>query len=373
MDNYRQCNRCVMDTSDVDISFDEQGYCNHCINYFDRIHHRMYRGDESDQELKQITQKIISAGKGRKYDCVLGVSGGIDSSYAAYICHKLGLRTLLVHLDNGWNSDTSVKNIKYIADKLGFDYESFVLDWDEFKDIQLAFLKASIPEIETPTDIAIPAALHRIAAKYNVKHIISGGNFATEGILPKTWHYDAKDLRYLKCIQRNFGKKKLKKFPLFGWRQEAYYKLVKGIKIIYLLNYLPYKKDDAMHILEKELDWKYYGGKHYESKYTGFVQSYILPVKFNIDYRRATFSTQICAGEMKRELALHQLKEKSYIEEQILIEREYICKKLGITLSEFQDVMNTPPKIYRDYTNNEKRLEFIYNLYRKWFKKPNYR
>ncbi len=370
---YQQCTRCLMDTSDVDIRFDENGVCNHCTNYFDRIAHRVYQGATSDKELQHLIEKIKDAGKGKKYDCVIGVSGGIDSSYVAYKAKKRGLRALLVHLDNGWNSEISVKNIKNLADILGFDFQSYVLDWEEFKDIQLSFLRASIPEMETPTDIAIPSALHQVAAKYGVKYIISGGNFATEGILPKTWHYNAKDLKYLKYIQKKFGTKKIRKFPLFGWKNESYYKLFKGMRMVYLLNYVSYNKQEAMNILQNELGWRYYGGKHYESKYTGFVQSYIMPEKFNMDYRRATLSTQICTGEVTREQALEELTHKPYDPIKAQEEMEYVCKKLCITVEEFEEIMKLPAKTYRDYPNAEKNLEFVYDVYRKLFKKPNYK
>jgi N-acetyl sugar amidotransferase len=353
-----------MDTSDVDITFDHKGFCNHCKDYFARIAQRVYLGEESDRQLANIITNIKKSGQGKDHDCVIGVSGGVDSSYVAYLAKQYGLRPLLVHMDNGWNSEISVKNIKNIADKLGLDYQSYVLDWEEFKNIQLAFFKASIPEMETPTDIAIPAALHKIAAEHGIKYIISGGNYVTEGILPKTWHYNAKDVKYFKHILKNFGAKKTKTFPLFGWKEEAYYKLFGGIRMIYILNYVPFSKTDAMKLLENELGWKYYGGKHYESKYTGFVQSYILPEKFNIDYRRATLSNQICAGEITRMKALELLKETPYDKEKVQEEMIYVCKKLGIHINDFNIIMNLPPKIYRDYPNDEKKLEFIYSMYR---------
>ena len=198
-------------------------------------------------------EDIKRDGKGRDYDCVIGLSGGIDSCYAAHIAKERGLRVLAVHMDNGWNSEEAVMNIKNVAQKLGIDYESYVLDWEEFKDLQLAFLKASVPEAETPTDMAIPAAWHYFASKYNIKYIISGGNFATEGILPKSWHYNGKDMKYFKYIQKTFGEKKLKKFPTFGFEKEMYYKLVKGIKITYLLNYVHYAKQEAMEFLKEKL------------------------------------------------------------------------------------------------------------------------
>lgn len=358
-----------MDTTDPIITFNEKGECNHCTDFLaKRIHHK-YQGTKSDQELKTLVERIKADGKGKEYDCIIGLSGGIDSSYVAWTCKNLGLRVLAVHLDNGWNSEEAVLNIKNIAQKLGIDYESFVLDWTEFKDLQLAFLKASVPEAETPTDIAIPAALHKVAAKYGVKYVVSGGNFATEGILPKHWHYDAKDEKYLNYIQRTFGTLKLKKFPRFGFKKEMYYKLVKGMKIIYLLNYVDYAKNDAMELLKKELDWKYYGGKHYESKYTGFIQSYYLHKKFGIDYRRATLATQICTGEVTREDALEELKHLPYTNDKVEEEKKYIAKKLGISLDEFERILSLPPKWYSDYPNNEKQLKFIYDTYRKIFKK----
>lgn len=362
---YKQCQRCVMDTSDPYITFDSNGYCNHCNEYLERTKQQIYQGEKSDKKLAAIVNQIKKKGKNKKYDCVLGISGGIDSCYAAYICIKHGLRVLAVHMDNGWNSEAAVKNIRYVVGKLGIDYESYVLDWEDFKDLQLSFLKASVPEAETPTDIAIPASLHQVAAKYNVKYIISGGNFATEGILPKSWHYDAKDVKYIKGIQKQFGTKKIKNFPDFGYQKEFYYKIFRGIRMVYLLNYVPFSKSDAMSLLEKELDWKYYGGKHYESKYTGFLQSYILPTKFNIDYRLATFSTQICAGDLTREIAIEELKNLPYNPSTVEAEKEYWSKKFGISLEEFNKILLLPPKNHNDYPNEQKKLEFIYKIYKK--------
>lgn len=362
---YQQCNRCVMDTNDPDIFFDENGNCNHCNNYLNNISKRIYQGEKTKLELNSLVATIKKSEQHKKYDCLLGISGGVDSCYAAYILKQLGLRVLAVHMDNGWNSDISVKNIKHIVNQLGFDYQSYVLDWEEFKDLQLSFLRASVPEAETPTDVAIQAALHKIAAKYNIKYIISGGNYATEGILPKRWHYNAKDLKYLKSIHKQFGTKPLRTFPTFEFQKEIYYKFIKKIKIIYLLNYIPYSKSDAMHILEKELNWQYYGGKHYESKYTGFIQSYLLPEKFGIDYRKATFSTQICTGEMTRDQAIQDLQTRSYNTQIIENEKEYICTKLDISKEELDTIIKMSPKSYLDFPNNDTLLEYIYAVYRK--------
>lgn len=362
---YQQCTRCVMDTSDPDIVFSANGHCNHCTNYFERLANQTYQGPGSDAELSRIVAAIKNAGRGKSYDCILGLSGGIDSSYAAYVLKKLGLRTLCVHLDNGWDSDISAKNIKEIVAKLGFGYESFVLDWEEFKDLQVAFLRASVPEAETPTDIAIQGVVYGAAQRHGIKYIISGGNFATEGILPKSWHYDAKDVTYLKAIHRRFGTKKLKKFPTFGFVKGIYYKLL-GVKTIYLLNYVPYSKSAAMATLEKELAWKYYGGKHYESIYTGFIQSYVLYEKFNIDYRRSTLATQICAGEVTRAQALEEFSRKPYDPAKIQDVMRYFCKKLDLSLDDFNRMMAEPPKSHNDYPNSKALLEFLYATYRKF-------
>lgn len=370
---YRICKRCVMDTSDCEITFDENGYCNHCNNYFNNIVNLGYKGEQSDNEFKNLIETIKAKGINRKYDCVIGVSGGIDSSYVAYLAKENGLRALLVHIDNGWDSPTSYDNVNALASKLGFDCEAFKVDFEEFKKIQLAFLKASTPDIEAPTDMALQAILHNYAKKYGVKYIISGGNFATEGILPNSWFYNAKDITYLKAIIKQYCSIKPKHLPFFGWKEEAWCKVVKGIKTVYFLNLVPFSKDNAKKILEDKLDWKYYGGKHYESKYTGFEQAYILPKKFNIDYRRATFSTQICAGTMTREQAIAELENLPYDESTIPAEKQEICNTLGITVEEFDGILAEKPKYYWDYPNDEKKLEFIYNVYRKLTGKKDYR
>lgn len=364
---YQQCTRCVMDSSDPEIIFNETGYCNHCINYFENLSKLTYQDKTSDNQLAEIVAKIKASGKNQTYDCVIGVSGGIDSSYVAYLTKKLGLKPLAVHMDNGWNSELAVSNIEKLLNQLNIDLYTHVLDWEEFKDLQLSFLKASIPEIETPTDMAIPAVLHQVAAKHNIKYIISGGNYATEGILPKSWHYDRKDVTFLKAIQQQFGTKKLKTFPTFGYQKEIYYKFVKGIRFVYMLNYVPFSKKDAVELLEKELNWKYYGGKHFESRFTKLVQAYILPEKFNIDYRKSTYSTQICAGEVTREEVIDELQLKPYRDINLTEEIEYFCKKLNISKSDFDNMMKEKPKCYKDYPNNQAFLEFLYKTYQRYF------
>ena len=367
--SYHQCSRCVMDTTDPEIAFNEDGYCNHCVEFLNKRSKHLYQGKESDAALGRIIEDMKRAGNGKEYDCIAGISGGIDSCYMAYIAKQKGLRVLAVHLDNGWDSEESVLNIKNVTQKLEIDYESYVLDWEEFKDLQLAFLKASIPEADTPTDMTIPAALHHFATKYGIKHIINGGNLSTEGILPATWHYNAKDMKYFNHIQRTFGQKNLKSFPTFGFKKEMYYKLVKGIKMIYPLNYVQYVKEDVTRIVKEELGWKPYGGKHHESTYTKFIQSYYLYEKFGIDYRKATLSSQICLGDVNREDALEQIKSKPYKPCTIEQEKRYISKKLQIPVDEFEKILNLPAKWYWDYPNDSNKLSIIYNMYRKLFKK----
>jgi len=367
--SYQICTRCIMDTSDPEISFNQDGTCNHCTEFIKVRSHYSYKGRETDEALNQLVAHIKAKGNGKKYDCVVGLSGGIDSSYTAYMVKEKGLRVLGVHMDNGWDSPEAVSNIENIAKKLDIDYVSYVLDWEEFKKIQLAFLEASIPEVETPTDIAIMVALHEVAAKNNIKYILSGGNFATEGILPKFWHYNAKDVKYFSAIYKKFNGGGLKKFKMFGSFQETFYKLIKGIKIVYFLNYLPYKKDPAIKFLEKQLNWTYPGGKHHESIYTSFIHSYYLVKKFNIDYRRATLSSQICAGEIDRAQAIEQMKTKPYNDEKIEKDKIYIAKKLGVTVEEFDRLLSLKPYWYTHYPNNEKRLDLIYSIYRKLYKK----
>lgn len=367
--DYQECTRCVMDTSDPEITFDVQGRCCHCTEYLEKRAGHKYSGTESDGRLDRMVESIRESGRGKPYDCVIGVSGGVDSSYLAYLAKERGLRPLAVHMDNGWNSEKAVLNIKNITRKLGIDYESYVLDWEEFKDLQLAFLKASVPEAETPTDMAIPAALHYVAAGHGVKYILSAGNLATEGILPKSWHYDVRDMKYFKHICRTFGAKKLRKFPTFGYRREIFYKLIKGIRMVYPLNLVPFVKEDAIKLLVEKFDWVPYGAKHYESRYTRFIQSYYLYEKFGIDYRRATLSALICSGDIERACAVEQLRSKPYEPQWIEEDKQYIAKKLGISREEFDSILDRPAKWSWEYPNDHKKLGFIYDTYRLLFRK----
>ena len=363
---YRQCLRCVMDTSDPDIRFDAEGHCNHCSTFLSDTIYKTYLGPETDKVLQALVAKIKKKGRGKAYDCVLGISGGADSCYAAYCCSNLGLRVLLVHVDNGWDTTTSVDNIRALCNGLGLDYVSRVLPWEDFKEIQVSHLRASVPEMESPTDIALLEELHKVAAEYGVSYIISGGNYITEGILPKSWHYNAKDKKFAKAIHAKFGRRSVKYFPSFDFLKEAYYKFWKGIKMVYLLNYLPFNKTKAIETLQT-LGWKRYGEKHHESFYTRMVQAYILPKKFNIDYRKATLSTKICTGEITRAEALRRLAQATYDEATIASDINYVCKKLGLQPEEFEAMMQSQVLSYKDYPNDEFRLTVLYGAYSRLF------
>lgn len=350
---YQICRRCIMDTSDTEIVFDSNGYCNHCTNYFTLEKSYVYQGDDWEQNLTKLINKIKADQRNSEYDCIVGVSGGVDSTFVAYNAKKYGLRALTVHLDNGWNSEQAVKNIENIVTKLEFDYQTWVIDWEEFKDLQICFLKASVANVEIPTDHAFLAAIYQLCDKYKIKYILSGSNFVTEGILPKSWGYNAKDLKHLNDIHNRFGKVKFKTYPRLGFFKEFYYTYLKKIKMVRLLNYLPYNKQKAMEIISKEIGWQYYGGKHYESIFTRFFQSYILPTKFKIDKRRAHLSTLICSNQITREEALVEIAKPPYPENLLNQDKEYVIKKLGLTETSFNEIIEAPVKSYSDYANSE--------------------
>lgn len=344
---YGMCTRCVMDTTDPDIFFDDNGVCNHCHTYDRMAREYVVDGEEGLRQLEQIAQKIRKDGQGKKYDCVIGVSGGVDSTYVAYRVKRLGLRPLAVHLDNGWDSELAVKNIEETLKRLDIDLYTEVLDWEEFKDIQISFLKASTPDSEIPTDHAINALLGNLAQKIGVKYVIIGSNVRTETHLPRAWSQGHLDWKYIREIQKKFGAQPFHTFPHIGFF--TYYLRMVTQKRVEILNYLGYNKKEALRVLQEELGWRYYGGKHYESIYTRFYQGYILPVKFGFDKRRSHLSSLVCSGEVTREQALDELKAPTYPPFMQEEDREYVVKKLGLTDAEFDAIMAAPKKSYWDY------------------------
>lgn len=357
---YQICTRCIMDTTDPEIEFDSNGLCNHCKKYDELAKKRLFNDIEREKKLQEIIARIKKKGYGKEYDCIIGLSGGVDSSYIAYITKKYGLRPLAVHFDNGWDSELAVKNIENIVKKLGIDLRTYVIDWEEFKDLQLSFFKAGVVDIEMLTDHAITAAMYRLADEKGIKYILSGSNVVTEAIMPGSWAHRKSDLRNIEAIQKLYGTKKIKNFPTASALKLIFwYKFVKGIESISLLDYLPYIKKEAMAILEKELGWKYYGGKHYESVFTRFYQAYILPNKFGIDKRKAHLSTLICSGQITREEALDEIKEELYEPKKLVEDKEYVLKKLGLSKNDFEKYMATPPKSHLDYPSDETMFNFL--------------
>jgi N-acetyl sugar amidotransferase len=367
---YQTCKRCVMDTTDPKIEFDENGTCNHCKKYDEFVEMLILPKKERKVKLEKIIEKIKQDGKGKKYDCIVGVSGGVDSTYVAYLAKKFGLRPLAIHLDNGWNSELAVGNIERVLNELDIDLYTHVIDWKEFKDLQLSYFKASVVDIEVATDHAILAMMYKIANEMNIKYILIGVNVVTEGIMPKSWVYVKKDLKNLKSIHKKFGSVKLKTFPKLSLMFEIYCKFIKGIRPIPLLNYIDYNRKEAKEILSNKLGWKDYGGKHHESIFTKFYQLYILPTKFNIDKRKAHLSTLICSGQISREDALKKLKESLYKKEELERDKEYVIKKLGLTNKEFKELMEMPIKSHYEYGSNEwlyvllRRIKDSLNLFR---------
>jgi N-acetyl sugar amidotransferase len=336
-----------MDTTDPDIQFDENGVCNHCHAYDKAISKYVHSGETGRIELEKIVSKIKQKGTGKKYDCIIGVSGGVDSTYVAYKVKELGLRPLAVHLDNGWDSELAIKNVENICRKLEIDLHTIVLDWNEFRDLQLSFLKASTPDSEIPSDHAIASSMRRTAKMVGVKHIITGNNVRTESHLPSAWSQGHQDWRYIKKIQQRFGKVKLKNFPHLNRRDFLFRSYNKSQ--FNILDYLDYTKKDIMPILEQKLGWRYYGGKHYESIYTRWYQGYWLPVKFGYDKRRTHLSSLVCSGEITRTEALESLLSPSYPPNLQKEDTSYVIKKLDLTEDQLDALLRLPNKTYWDY------------------------
>ncbi|WP_418501872.1 N-acetyl sugar amidotransferase [Flagellimonas sp.] len=369
---YQICNRCVMDTTDPEITFDKEGNCNHCNNAIEQSKSVWFPNEEGEEKLKQIVQEIKTERRNKEYDCIIGLSGGVDSSYLAFKVIKLGLRPLVVHVDCGWNSEMAVKNVENIVKKLGLDLHTHVVDWQEMKDVQLAYFKANVANQDVPQDHAIFAALYSYAVKNNINYVFSGSNFATESILPKAWGYTALDYKSLKSIHKRLGSRKLKRFPhVTFFKRYIYFTFVRRMKIIKPLNLIPYDKEKAIEIMKNELGWQYYGGKHHESRFTKFFQAYYLPHKFGYDKRRAHLSSLIVSGQLSRNEALEEMKKEIYPNGSHIEDMEYVAKKLGISSAEFEQIIEMPNKSYNDYANNEKLFKLGFKIRNLFNKKEN--
>ncbi len=346
-----------MDTSDPGITFNHEGICSHCLAYDEKM-----KSSNPISEVNHLIHKIKKEGKNKKYDCLIGMSGGVDSSYVAYLCHQHGLRPLVLHVDTGWDSELAVKNIEGLLKKLSFDLETIVIDWEEMRSLQLSYFKASVANLDVPSDHAILASLFKIANKYGIKYILSGSNLATEFILPKAWGHSNRDLVNLKSINQSFGKSRLKSYPKLGVVREAYFRTVKKIKLVNLLDYVEYNKEEAMKLLQACAGWRDYLGKHFESKFTEFFQSYYLPKKFGYDKRRAHLSSLIISNQISREEALNIMNTPPYVDEVLSPKKAYIAKKLGLNPQELDEIIDLPPKDNTHYKTSTLLSKYSHHL-----------
>ncbi len=354
--NYKVCSKCVMDTSDTKITFDKNGVCDHCNTYFSDILPKWNPDGLDDGALMRLGSKIKKEGRGHDFDCLMGMSGGVDSSYLLYLAvEKMGLRPLVFHVDAGWNSQEAVINIERMVDGLGLDLYTEVIDWEEMKDLQLSFFKSGVSHIDTPQDHAFFATMYKFASKHNVKNILTGGNYSTECIRnPLEWMYFQSDSRQLKDIHKQFGNTPLNQYPITNilWHK-IYLPYFKGIKLTRPLDFMIYNKEEATQFLEKKFNYQRYPQKHFESRFTRFYESYWLAEKFGFDTRKVQYSSLILTGQMTRDEAIEQLQLPAYDPETIDEDFEYIANKLGITVDELQGYFDAPNKTYKSYKNQQ--------------------
>jgi len=361
------CNRCVMDETAQNIKFDEKGNCNFCNKYIEKLNKSIYKSSNRAEELDKILLKIKEDGKNKKYDCIMGVSGGLDSSFLLLRAVELGLRPLAVHLDNGWNSELAVKNIDNLVKKLNVDLHTHVIDWKEFKSLQKSFFEADVIDIELLTDHAIISTMYGLANKYNIKYMLPGTNISNEGMdMPEGWNHFKWDVTNIKDINNKFGEiKKLKTYPFMSVFKYFYYSKVKKIQWISLLDYMDFDKNKSLEILKEKVNYIPYEKKHYESVFTRFYQGYILPNKFNVDKRKLHYSTLICSDQLTREFVQEEMKNNPYDNaSQLNEDKDFVLKKLSFTEQKFQNYMQRKQKLHKDYASNLWILDF----YRKYFK-----
>lgn len=344
------CSKGVWDESVPGISFDENGVSNFC-----RLQEKMMadypRGEKGRADWEQLVAEMKSAGKNKRYDCLIGVSGGVDSSYILHVAHQCGLRPLALNLDNGFNSEIAVQNIYKVTSRLNIDLETYVIDYEEIKDLLRAYMKASLPWIDAPTDLAIKAVMYKIAAKEGIKFILRGNDFRSEGKQPKEWTYS--DARQLKYIHEKFGTGvALKTYPMLTLVRMAYCGLIRQIKDIRPYYYLNYSKHKAKELLIREYDWKDYGGHHHENLFTKFAMAFWLPLKFGIDKRKINLSAQVLSNAIEREEALQILKQPFAPEKELFELRDYTLKKLGISDDEYAQIWQSPNKNAFDYPSH---------------------
>jgi len=348
-----------MDTTDYRITFDEKGVCDHCKDFYTTILPHWHTDERGWQALQRIVGKIKKAGKGKDFDCIIGMSGGVDSSYLVYHAKEiLGLRPLVFHVDAGWNSQQAVNNIERIVDRLRLDLYTEVIDWEEMRDLQLAYFKSGVPQIDAPQDNAFFATMYKFAEENDISYILTGGNLSTECVqIPLEWMWYQSDYTLLLDIHKRFGTRSLLKFPRTTIvRHKIYLPYIKGVKLVRPLDYIPYFKQNAIELLVKEFSWQPYPRKHFESRFTAFYEGYWLFKKFGYDTRRVYLTNLILTNQMTRENALLELSRLPYDEKSIVHDFEYIATKLGISVGELHEYMAAPNKSYKDY----KSQDFLY-------------
>lgn len=352
---YRMCSHCVMDTTDSRITFDDSGVCDHCNTFFTKVKPNWHTGERGKTDLSKLVNKIKASGKGRDFDCIIGMSGGIDSSYLTYIATQLGLRPLVFHVDAGWNSEVAVNNIEKLVDNLGLDLYTEVIDWAEMRDLQLAFFKSGVPHIDTPQDHAFFATMYKFAEQHNIKYILTGANLSTECIRnPIEWMYYQSDSIQLRDIHAKFGDRPLVNYPVTSiLRHKIWLPYFKGIKVVRPLNMVEYDKVAAVQLLSDKFGWQPYPQKHFESRFTRFYEGYWLPSKFGFDTRKVQYSSLIVTGQMTREDALAKLKTPALDDATVRQEFEYVANKLEISIDELRSYLTAPNKTYRDYKSQE--------------------
>jgi N-acetyl sugar amidotransferase len=352
-----------MDTTDPEIVFDKNCICNHCLEFDSITSKSWFPNKEGERMLSEILSKVKNEGTNKEYDCIIGLSGGVDSSYLAIVLKKYNLRPLVVHIDAGWNTEIAVSNIEKIVKYCDYDLYTHVMDWEEIKDLQVAYLKAGVANQDVVQDHAFFATLYHFAVKNKISYIISGGNIATESVFPQAWHHSAMDAINLKSIHKKYGTIQLKKYKTISFfKYYFYYPFVKGMKTIRPLNYLPYNRREAIEALKKEVDYKEYGKKHSESRFTKFFQNYYLPKKFGYDKRKPHLSSQILSGEISRNEAIMELKTPVYRENELRESLEYIGKKLEFKYEELNQIINSDGNHYRMFSNWDKYHGFAKKL-----------
>ena len=349
-----------MNTSDPMIEFDDEGICNHCHAY-DKHFAEINREGYKEEFLSNLAETIKRDGSGKDYDCILGLSGGVDSSYLAWFTvKKLRLRPLVIHVDTGWNSELAVNNIKNILEKLNLDLHTIVINWEEIRDLQRAYFLSGVANLDVPQDHAFVASLYKAARKFGISHILNGNNMQTECTLPSSWGYDASDSISLRAIHKKFGQKKLKTFPIMSpWQRYIYYPYVLKLKIHSPLEYIEYSKEKAKKLLTTKYGWRDYGGKHYESTFTKFFQAHYLPTKFGYDKRLAHMASLVTSGQMTRQQAMEELQKPIYAGKELKEDKIYWVKKLELTMEQYSEIMNKKPVDYKNYPNGEKLHECL--------------